>query len=70
MKAGPSISTGAWGTTWQRQAVLTDPGSLAGDFFGSGLALHGPTLMVGSYGAGAVYVYARYSCLLRWPPSR
>jgi hypothetical protein len=47
------------GTTWQRQAVLTDPGSLGGDFFGSGVALHGPTLMVGSYGAGAVYIYAK-----------
>ncbi len=44
--------------TWRRSAVLADPGDLGDDFFGSGLALHGPTLMVGSWGAGAVYVYA------------
>lgn len=55
------------GTTWSRQAKLSDPGPIGYDEFGISVALSGDTLLVGARtktvagqgGAGAAYVYVR-----------
>ena len=48
------------GTTWQQTAMLTAPDSMAGDHFGTGIAVSGSDLFVSSpRGAGFVYAYRK-----------
>lgn len=54
------------GSTWTQEAYIKPSNGKANDRFGTGLALHGDTLVVGSVGddtidtdSGAVYVYSR-----------
>ena len=53
------------GNRWKRIATFADPGNYTFDYFGTAVALSGPTLVVGADGAlggdaqGAFYVYAR-----------
>jgi len=55
------------GTSWALEARLTAPDAGGDDFFGSAVALHGDTALIGAQGsdlaagvdAGAVYVYVR-----------
>lgn len=47
------------GSAWAEQAVLLSPTTANADFFGSGVALDGDTLVVGSNGQRKAMVYAR-----------
>lgn len=51
------------GSTWSQQAELTASDGVAGDYFGSAVAISGSTVVVGAYGqnsgAGAAYVFGR-----------
>jgi len=55
------------GTTWSRQAELSDPDAANNDAFGSSVALSGDTALIGAWGktvsgqtyAGAAYVFVR-----------
>ncbi len=74
---GPTTSPGAVyvytrsGKTWHLQATLADPGDRAADLFGTGVAIVGSTIAVGSAGArgnrGAVYLFHRSR--QHWSPS-
>ena len=74
--SGTTVLVGAWGnnsatgaayvfvpsgTSWSQQAELTEPDAVAGDGFGSYVAISGSTALVGAPGknsnAGAVYVF-------------
>lgn len=50
-------------STWSQQAELTASDGVAGDYFGTSVAISGSTVVVGAYGknsgAGAAYVFGR-----------
>ena len=51
------------GSTWSQQATLTASDAAAGAFFGTSVAIHGSTALVGaaenSSNTGAAYVFAK-----------